>query len=161
MAAPQNSCQNNHFWVGWMDSEEVHRVRPPEVSVYPHVRMAGQRLLTSLGTLVQLLKSLENSKIKPPKQTEVTTLANNLKNQLSNFARLSTNEEYYTSYQRTFKDKLTILHNLLKSTQVKNSSSSAGRQVMPEDKLSLYVLLDEYDTMHRRKCSFDLQACSI
>jgi Serine aminopeptidase, S33 len=77
------------------------------------------------------------------------TLASNLKNQLANFARLSTNEEYYTSYQRMFKDKLTILHNMLKNTQVKNSSSSAGRQALSEDKISLYVLLDEYDTLHR------------
>lgn len=129
------------------------------------LRILAQRLLTALETLETIVKCIgEDSKVKPPKPLEVTILNSNLRSLENNFTRLSTNSEYYTSSQRNFKDLISNLVSSLKSVTLQNLVRSARpgtKAETPEEDVSLWLLLETYDTLKRSRSPAYIRATEL
>jgi len=81
-------------------------------------------------------------------KNEVYFMQQVLKSTELNFEKLSLNKEYFTSYQQAFFKKLKVLMNELKETKVLNKRM--------DDTMNLWNLIDNFDSIGRRKIIFFL-----
>lgn len=118
--------------------------------------------MNALDVIVGLVEFLEGSeKSSSPKSTDLQMLSQFLKNLETNFARLSSQFNGGTKAQKEFGSLVSAVVSELKSTQLTGGTASAGgSQEDPEDRVSLLLVIDSYETLKRRLPLLHLKAKS-
>lgn len=108
------------------------------------------------------MEFLENEgKATPPRLTEIQKLGQFLKNLEANFARLAAQPKSQTKESKELSGLVTSVVSELRAVQVGSGTASAGgSDEDPQTKISLYLLIDSYETLQRRIASLHLKAKS-